>query len=107
VAVQAVVVAVLFCILLVRVRHDPDLRLLVVGGTVFIAGLFMLRVGALTWSQPAVPGQQGADSRGREITRQARVNPMLGTAVGPPNSREAREGRRCSPSVMSRSQEPP
>jgi hypothetical protein len=43
VAMQAVVVAVLFGALLVRTRHDPDLRLLVAGGTVFVAGLFMLR----------------------------------------------------------------
>jgi hypothetical protein len=43
VAMQAVVVAVLFAALLVRVRHDRDLRLLVLGAAVFVAGLFMLR----------------------------------------------------------------
>jgi hypothetical protein len=43
VAVQAVIAAVLFGALLVRTRDEPDLRLLVAGGMVFVAGLFMLR----------------------------------------------------------------
>jgi hypothetical protein len=43
VAMQALVAAVLFGALLVRTRHDRDLRLLVAGAMVFVAGLFMLR----------------------------------------------------------------
>jgi hypothetical protein len=40
---QAVLALVVFVALFVRVRRERDLRLLVVGGAVFTAGLFMLR----------------------------------------------------------------
>jgi hypothetical protein len=44
VAVQAVIMVVVFGALFVRTRHDRDLRLLVLGRAMFVAGLFMLRV---------------------------------------------------------------
>lgn len=40
---QAGVVGVVVVWLLVVTRRQPDLRLLVLGGAVFVAGLFMLR----------------------------------------------------------------
>ena len=43
VAVQAVIVAIVVAALLLRTWHDRDLRLLVLGSGVFVAGLFMLR----------------------------------------------------------------